>query len=68
MEEIVQINKGYRIVIPKSIRERIRIKIGDFFIIKDEGEKLILLPAKLVPKKAESKPETITLSIKPGET
>ena len=43
----VKILSGYRITIPKEIRERWNLKIGDEIEIVVEGNKLTLRPVKL---------------------
>jgi len=43
----VKILSGYRITIPKEVRERWDLEIGDEIEITIEGSKLILRPIKL---------------------
>jgi AbrB family looped-hinge helix DNA binding protein len=41
--ELVKITKGFRITIPKSIRESMRLKPGDEFIIYIKNNSIILM-------------------------
>jgi len=43
----VKVLSGYRVSIPKEVRERLGLKIGDELILEIEGSKIILRPAFL---------------------
>jgi len=42
--EIVTVSRKYQVTIPKRIREKIGIKVGDKVIMKIEGNKIIIEP------------------------
>ena len=43
----VKVLSGYRVSIPKEVRERLGLKIGDELILEIEGSKIVLRPAFL---------------------
>jgi len=44
----VKVLPGYKITIPKEVRERWNLKVGDEIEIMIEGSKLVLCPIKLI--------------------
>jgi len=50
MEEVVKIIEGNRITLPEKIRKKLKLKQGDFLILRLEGKKLEILPADIKPK------------------
>ncbi len=44
--ETVTITRNYQLTIPKEIREKVGLKIGDKVIVMYENEKIIILPKK----------------------
>jgi AbrB family looped-hinge helix DNA binding protein len=45
----VKVNKGFRITIPKALRERLNIKVGDYVQVKMEKGGFIVSPTKQIP-------------------
>ncbi|RLE81123.1 MAG: hypothetical protein DRJ52_04870 [Thermoprotei archaeon] len=43
----VRVLSGYRVSIPKEVRERLGLKIGDELILEVEGSRIVLRPAFL---------------------
>ena len=41
---IVKVTKKYQITIPKSIREKLNIRVGDILLVKTDGTRIILEP------------------------
>mgnify|MGYP000094192966 FL=1 len=57
--EIVKVTRRYQVTLPKSIREKLGIQIGDFLRVKVENGRIILEP--LISRK--NKPIEDMLSI-----
>jgi len=42
--ETVKVTRKYQVTIPKSIREKLNIRVGDILLIKTDGTRIILEP------------------------
>ena len=42
----IKVLSGYRITIPKEIREKLKIKVGDRLLISVQDDKIILKPVR----------------------
>ena len=40
----VKVTRKYQITIPKSIREKLGLRVGDILIVKTDGKRIILEP------------------------
>ncbi len=49
MHTIVKVTRKYQVTLPKEVREKLGIRIGDFLRVRVENEKIILEP--VVPRK-----------------
>ena len=47
--ETVRVGKKYTIVLPKDIRTKLNIRVGDLLSVKVEGGKIILEPKRVNP-------------------
>lgn len=47
---ITRISPKHQITIPKEIYESLQLEVGDFLNVKVEGEKIIIVPTKMIPK------------------
>ena len=47
MKEVV-VTRKYQITIPKEIREKLKIEIGDKLLVSLEGDKIIIRPIKAI--------------------
>jgi len=63
MSAIVKITRKYQITIPKEIREKLKLRIGDKLIIKIENDHIVLKP--LIDKKHDPIEELLNLVKKP---
>jgi len=63
MTTIVKITRKYQITIPKEIREKFNLRIGDLIEIKVEGERIILKP--IVKRKKDPIEELLNLVKEP---
>lgn len=46
MSTLYKVNRGHRITIPKNIREKINLHVGDYILIDLAGDEIRLRPAK----------------------
>jgi len=44
MKMMIKVSSKYQIVIPREVRERLNLKVGDKLIIKANNEKIIIYP------------------------
>ena len=44
MKTMIKVSSKYQIVIPRDIREKLNLKVGDKLIIKTNNEKIIIYP------------------------
>jgi len=47
---VVKVLEGYRVTIPGELREKLRLKLGDYVILEPKNDYLVLKPAKIVPR------------------
>lgn len=45
---MVKVSQGGRIVIPKKMREKLKIRVGDELLMKFDGKRLIIQPKNMV--------------------
>ncbi len=64
MSAIVKITRKYQITIPKEIREKLKLRIGDKLIIKIEGDHIVIKP--LIEKRQDPIEELLHLVKKPS--
>ena len=50
---LISVKKRYTVTIPKSIREKLRVKEGEYIEAEIKGHSLILTPVKVVKKDQE---------------
>ena len=50
MFQVQKVLAGHRITIFDEAREKLRIKIGDYVIVKVEEDRLIVMPAEIRPR------------------
>ncbi len=63
MSAVVKITRKYQITIPKEIREKLKLRIGDKLVIKIEGDHIVLKP--LIDKRHDPIEELLNLVKKP---
>ncbi len=63
MTAIVKITRKYQITIPKEIREKLKLRIGDKLVIKVEGDHIVIKP--LIERKTDPIEEMLRLVKKP---
>jgi len=51
MSTIVKVDRKGRVVIPKSIREKVKLKEGDYVNVKAEGKIIIIKPLSSIADK-----------------
>ncbi len=51
MSMIVKVDEKGRVVIPKSIREKVKLKGGNYVNVKVEGETIVMEPLKSIADK-----------------
>jgi len=47
--DIIKLGKGYRIVIPTSLRKKLHLEFGSLLTIEVEDGKITLIPVKAIP-------------------
>lgn len=40
----IHLGKEGRVVLPKKLREKLKVKQGDLFIVRENGDQIILIP------------------------
>lgn len=50
---ITKVGPKYQVTIPKAARDAVQLKVGDFVDIERKGNKLVLIPKRLVEKHPE---------------
>ena len=50
---LISVKKRYTVTIPKSIREKLRVKEGEYIEAEVKGHSLVLTPVKVVKKDQE---------------
>jgi len=55
IQQIQRVLAGYRVTIFNKARERLRIKEGDYVIVRLEHETLTIIPAEVKPRETKSK-------------
>jgi len=63
MYHVVKVTRKYQITLPKEVREKLGIRIGDFLRIKVEGDRIILEP--VVPRRKNPIDNMLSLVTKP---
>ena len=58
MPELVEVDAGGRIHVPREIVSRMGLKSGDVAIIRMEGRKVVMVPAKVTPRGEKSFPSS----------
>ena len=48
--ELLQIRKKFQITLPRSIRDRLELKEGDYIAAEVRGDEIVLRPKKLIDK------------------
>jgi AbrB family looped-hinge helix DNA binding protein len=49
MKDSVSLDRAGRLVLPKALRDRLRLEPGDNLHIENEGDRIILSPIRLQP-------------------
>jgi AbrB family looped-hinge helix DNA binding protein len=53
MSELVKVSSKGLLTLPKSIREQLNIKVGDYLDVTIEAGKVILQKVEIIPKKID---------------
>ncbi len=63
MYTVVKVTRKYQITLPKEVREKLGIRIGDFLKVKIEDGKVVLEP--MVPRRRNPIDDMLNLISKP---
>lgn len=50
---LVRVRKNYQITLPNQIRKKFNISEGDYITINEEGEKIVIRPARIIDSDQE---------------